>query len=91
MGGGWGDSNYTNYFLNHSGAYITAPWLTKSGSGVDAGKGLTVASAELIWQDADGLITNVSIDEDYLKFTVGTFYPGNALIAARCLDKMSQQ
>lgn len=83
MGGGWGDSNYTNYFLNHSGAYITAPWLTKSGSGVDAGKGLTVTSAELIWQDADGLITNVSIDEDYLKFTVGTFYPGNALIAVK--------
>lgn len=70
-------------FLNHAGTGITGPWITKSGSGVNAGMGLTATSAELLWQDRSGLITSVSINGDYLEFTVGTFGGGNALIAVK--------
>jgi len=45
--------------------------------------GLTVASAELLWQDVTSLISKVSVDGDYLCFSVGTFNPGNALIAVK--------
>lgn len=69
--------------MNHADAGITGPWITKSGSGVNAGMGLTAASAELLWQDRTNLITTVSVDGDYLRFTVGTFGGGNALIAVK--------
>lgn len=72
-----------NRFVNHNGDGIMGPWVTKNSSGVDAGMGLTAASAELLWQDVQGLITAVSIDGDFLKFTVGTFNPGNAVIAVK--------
>lgn len=81
--GGSTTSTYCRNFVNHAGSGITGPWITKSGSGVDGGMGLTAASAELLWQDANGLISKVSIDGDYLKFTVGTFTGGNALIAVK--------
>lgn len=80
------DSPITNgldRFINHNGDGITGPWITKSGSGLDAGMGLTAASAELLWQDRAGLISAVSVDGDYLNFTVGTFGAGNALIAVK--------
>ena len=70
-------------FLNHDGIGITGPWITKSGSGVNAGMGLSATSAELLWQDRSGLITSVSINGDYLEFTVGSFGGGNALIAVK--------
>ena len=72
-------------FLNHAGSGITGPWLTKStsGTGVNKGMGLTAASAELLWQDRAGLITSVSVNGDYLEFTVGSFGGGNALIAVK--------
>lgn len=76
-------TNGTDRFVNHADAGITGPWITKSGSGADAGMGLTAASAELLWQDRTSLITAVSVDGDYLKFTVGTFGGGNALIAVK--------
>lgn len=76
-------ANGTNRFVNHAGSGITGPWITKSGTGIDAGMGLTAASAELLWQDANGLISAVGIDGDYLTFTVGTFNGGNALIAVK--------
>ena len=81
--GGNTTDTYCANFVNHAGDAITEPWLTKSGSGVNAGKGLTVTSAELLWQDRAGLITSVSINGDYLKFTVGSFGGGNALIAVK--------
>lgn len=76
-------TNGTNRFVNHAGTGITGPWITKStsGSGVNKGMGLTASSAELLWQDRTGLITDVSVSDDYLNFTVGTFGAGNALIA----------
>lgn len=70
-------------FINHAGEGITGPWITKSGSGLNAGMGLTAASAELLWQDVEGLISAVSVDGDYLNFTVGSFNPGNAVIAVK--------
>ena len=72
-------------FVNHNYNYITAPWITKStsGTGVNKGMGLTAVSAELLWQDVTNLITAVSVSGDYLKFTVGTFNPGNAVIAVK--------
>ena len=76
-------TNGIDRFVNHNGDGITGPWITKSGSGINAGMGLTAASAELLWQDANGLISSVSVDGDYLKFTVGTFTSGNAVIAVK--------
>lgn len=72
-----------NRFVNHNDNVITGPWITKSGTGVDGGMGLTVISAQLLWQDAAGLISAVDVDGDYLTFTVGTFTGGNALIAVK--------
>lgn len=72
-----------NQFVNHNGDGITGPWITKSGTGVDAGMGITVDGAELLWQDTQSLVTAVSIDGDYLKFTVGSFNEGNAVIAVK--------
>ena len=76
-------TNGTDRFVNHNGDGITGPWITKSGSGTNAGMGLTAASAELLWQDATGLITSVSVNGNFLEFTVGTYAGGNALIAVK--------
>jgi hypothetical protein len=48
--------------------------------------GIAVNSAELLWQDAQGLVTAVGIDGDYLTLTVGKdadTQEGNAVIAAK--------
>ena len=76
---------YSGYYnaSNHKGNGITGPWITKSGSGINAGMGLTAASAELLWQDVSGLVTAVSVTGNFLRFTVGTFSPGNAVIAVK--------
>lgn len=80
---GTASTAYCTRFVNHADVGITGPWITKNGSDVDAGMGLTVSSAELLWQDVRGLISEVGIEEDYLTFTVGNFEPGNALIAVK--------
>ena len=74
---------YLTPFINHNGTGITGPWITKNGSGIDAGMGLKATSATLIWQDVMGLISAVGVNGDYLTFTVGTFIPGNAVIAVK--------
>ena len=75
----------TDQFVNHNDDGITGPWITKStsGTGVNKGMGLTASSAQLLWQDRTGLITDVSVSGDYLNFSVGTFGAGNALIAVK--------
>jgi hypothetical protein len=83
--------NTTVTFPNHAGEAINAPWITKktTGTGVDKGMGIAVTSAELLWQDADGLVTAVDIDGDYLTLTVGkdaTTKEGNAVVAAKDAD-----
>lgn len=75
-------------FVNHISDGISGPWITKStsGTGVNKGMGVTVNGAELLWQDASGLISAVGIDGDYLTFTVpaaASSKAGNALIAAK--------
>ena len=72
------NANTTLTFPRHDGNAITAPWIKDNG--------ITVTTAELLWQDADGLITAVGIDGDYLTLTVGTdaaTQEGNALVAAK--------
>jgi hypothetical protein len=71
-----GNSNATATFPRHDGNAITSPLIKDNG--------ITVATAELLWQDAEGLITNVGIDGDYLTLTVGKdadTQEGNAVIA----------
>ena len=70
--------NTTATFPRHDGQPITGPWIKDNG--------ITVTQAELLWQDAKGLITAVGIDGDYLTLTVGkdaTTQEGNAVIAAK--------
>ena len=76
-------SNGVSQFTNHNSTGITGPWITKNGSGINAGMNLTAESAELVWQNVNGLISSVSINGDYLIFKVRTFTPGNALIAVK--------
>ena len=78
-------SNGTANFVNHAGSNISAPWITKSGSGVNGGMAITVDGAQLIWQDVNGLTSNYAIDGDYLKFQVpaGSIAEGNAVIAVK--------
>ena len=74
-------NNVTLTFPRHDGQAITDPWIKNNG--------ITVKSAELLWQDAQGLVTAVGIDGDYLTLTVGknaTTQEGNALIAAKDAD-----
>lgn len=83
--GGTAVTNYAVNLTNHAGANIIAPWITKSGTGVNGGMGITVDSAQLVWQDVDGLTSDYSIDGDYLKFKVSaeSIREGNAVIAAK--------
>ena len=81
----------TKTFPNHEGNAINAPWITKStdGEGADRGMGISVTDAELLWQDAQGLVTEVGIKGDYLTLTVGknaTEQEGNAVVAAKTAD-----
>ena len=72
------NANTTLTFPRHDGEAITAPWIKDNN--------ITVTSAELLWQDADGLITKVGISGDYLTLTVGkdaATQEGNALVAAK--------
>ncbi len=85
---GWGkgwdmDNNpaknhFLSPFLNHTGQGITDPWL-KNNTGVNP------TTATLLWQDSKGLIKNVTLDGDYVKFEVTSvmsdLVEGNALIA----------
>ena len=74
-------------FTNHANKPITDPWIKNNKDASDAN--ITVSSAELLWQDAKGLITKVGISGDYLTLTVGkdaTTQQGNALVAAKDAD-----
>ena len=80
-------SNTTATFPNHAGKSISDPWIKNNKDASDAN--ITVKSAELLWQDAQGLVTKVGIDGDYLTLTVGkdaTTQQGNALVAAKDAD-----
>ena len=71
-------SNTTATFPRHDGEAIADPWIKNNG--------ITVTQAELLWQDAQGLVTAVGISGDYLTLTVGkdaAEQEGNALVAAK--------
>jgi len=65
-------------FVNHLGAAITSPYIPQNAS-------CTPASAKLVWQDSEGLVSNVQLnaERDYLTFEVNNskLVPGNALVA----------
>lgn len=71
-------NHFLSPFLNHTGQGITDPWL-KNNTGVNP------TTATLLWQDSKGLIKNVTLDGDYVKFEVTSvmsdLVEGNALIA----------
>ena len=81
--GGTTTSTYCSNFVNHNNDDITGPWITKNGSGIDAGMNIPVDGAQLIWQDAEGLVSDIAVHGDYLTFTVSDFAEGNAVIAAK--------
>ena len=71
-------------FTNHAGKNITDPWIKNNKDESD--NDIVVSTAELLWQDAQGLITAVGIIGDYLTLTVGknaSEQEGNAVIAAK--------
>ena len=74
-------------FINHAGTGITAPWITKSGTGVNGGMGITVDGVELIWQDKNGLIEKSTLQKngDFIQFhiTSSNIAEANAVIAAK--------
>ena len=83
-GKGWTTDNnpaknhFLSPFLNHTGQGITDPWLKNN-------TGVSPTTATLLWQDSKGLIKNVTLDGDYVKFEVTSvmsdLVEGNALIA----------
>lgn len=82
-----GVSGQLETFKNHAGKDITDPWIKNNKDESD--NDIVVSTAELLWQDAEGLITAVDIDGDYLTLTVGkdaATQEGNAVIAAKSSD-----
>ena len=82
-----GVSGQLETFHNHAGKAITDPWIKNNKDESD--NDIVVSTAELLWQDAEGLITDVGIIGDYLTLTVGknaTEQEGNAVIAAKSSD-----
>ena len=78
---------YCANFVNHADVAITAPWIKDNKDATN--NNITVTQAELLWQDAEGLITAVGISGDYLTLTVAkhaTTQEGNALVAAKDAD-----
>ena len=79
-----GVSGQLGTFINHAGKNITDPWIKNNKDESD--NDIVVSTAELLWQDAEGLITAVGIIGDYLTLTVGknaSEQEGNAVIAAK--------
>lgn len=74
--GGTTGQSYLAAFPRHDGNAITDPWIKNNG--------ITVSSAELLWQDSQNIISACSISGDYLSFTVKAGAPmGNAVIAVK--------
>ena len=76
----------TGGFLNHANAHITSPWIknNKAGTATDS-PNIVIDGASLLWQDRQGLITEVVYSSDYLYFHVSetNIFQGNAVLAAK--------
>ena len=85
--GGTASETFSTNFVNHADVAITAPWIKDNKDATN--NNITVTQAQLLWQDAEGLITAVGIDGDHLTLTVGkdaATQEGNALVAAKDAD-----
>lgn len=74
-------SSILSRFINHTGNDITNPYISKNA-------GCTPSEAELVWQDAPNLITDIKYndtDNGNISFTVNknTIQQGNAVIAIK--------
>ena len=71
-------------FKNHANQNITDPWIKNNNKG--GGVKISVDEAELMWQDANGLIDAVGVSGDWLVFRVpsaASTKAGNAVVAAK--------
>ena len=77
-----GSDDFLTNFINHLGNDITDPYINNNAD-------CTVSQAELAWQDAKGLVENISYEgsgqQAYIKFYVdpSSICQGNALITAK--------
>ncbi|MCI2082476.1 MAG: fimbrillin family protein [Bacteroidales bacterium] len=74
--------NENGYFINYEGNSLT----TNSGSGQRASISPNGCEAVLLWEDAKGLIQDLTLDGDYVRFKTmpkDEMTPGNAVIALR--------
>ena len=73
-------STILSHFLNHMGAWISMPYIYDN-------SGCMPSDCCLVWQDANGLVSNVHLSDDhhYLEFEVAqaTICQGNAVVAVR--------
>lgn len=78
------DATANSYIINKEGDYSFKANIM--GNGVPTvgttGINMTPASAELLWQDAAGLVSNVKYEDSKITFTAGDG-KGNAVIAAK--------
>ncbi len=87
-------NNILTILENHAGVGITSPWIAENYD--EVGELIEPYDALLLWQDAKGLITDVSLQiggsaqEHKIVFTTATqtdICQGNAVIAVRNADK----
>jgi len=81
-----GERLMTGGFLNHADAHVTGPWIRNNKAGTEADSpDIVLEEASLVWQDHEGLITDVVYDSDYLYFQVSEtdIFQGNALLAVK--------
>lgn len=71
-----GTSYISKTFKRHDDQQISSPYLKDNE--------ITVDDAELLWQDVQGMITEVNVQDEKIVFTIGdNIAQGNALIAAK--------
>ena len=71
-----GTSYISETFKRHDDQKITNPFINNNG--------ITVDDAELLWQEVQGMITEVNVQDEKIVFTIGdNIAQGNALIAAK--------
>ena len=78
-------TNFTKYY-NYKGQEISSPHIKNDQSVSTAG--INIGTAELIWQDVNGLIQSLDNNDDYITFTISRdkIREGNAIIALKDND-----
>ena len=81
-----GEGLMTGGFLNHDRAQIVSPWIKDNQTYyLPESPLIEIASAEVIWQDVQQMISEIEYSGDYIYFYVDPAHiaEGNALIAAK--------